>query len=269
MVVSRLPRLLDDLPDRAAAEERRQAVAQELLELRPLEQRLGYRFHRTALLRVALTHGSWAKEHPEQGWPGNATLEFFGDAVLGLLAADAIWRRFPDLAEGQLTRLRAAVVSALSLADAARRVELGPWLFLSRGQVVQGGRDHAGTLADSIEAILGASFLDAREAGEYPLDGVERVFESLFGDRVGELEPHHGLHPKARLQHWAQARYRVAPVYVRVGNRPDPGAPHWEVQAELHHADGRNEPLGRGEGRSLRRAERAAAEDALRRLEDA
>ena len=229
---------------------------------------LGHDFADPALLRVALTLGSWANEHRDAGWPSNACLEFYGDAVLGLTAADALWRRFPGLAEGELTRLRAAMVSEPSLAEAARHLGLGQWLYLGRGDLKRGGRDHPSTLADAMEAVLGAVFLDAREAGRAPLEAAAAVFGRLLGERLATLRPEHGLDPKSRLQHWAQGRFRVTPVYVRVGEPPPPDDPRWQARVELRFGDGRVEVLGEGEGRSLKRAERAAARQALDRLEE-
>jgi ribonuclease-3 len=215
---------------------------------------------------VALTLGSWANEHRTAGWPSNACLEFFGDAVLGLLAADALWRRFPDQAEGELTRLRATLVSEPSLAQAARTLELGQWLYLGRGDRLRGGRDHASTLADAVEAVLGAVFLDARESGGAPLTAAAVVFDRLLGPRVALLRPEHGVDAKSRLQHWAQGRFRVTPVYVQQGEQASPD--HlWSARVELRFADGRVEVLGQGQGRSLKQAQREAAQEALQRID--
>lgn len=256
-----LPRVLESLPDPAIVVADGTEPPREGLD--ELQARLGYRFVRPALLRVALTLGSWANEHADAGWPSNACLEFFGDAVLDLVAADALWQRFPELAEGELTRLRATLVSERSLARAAEELELGQYLFMGRGDLKRGGRGHASTLADAVEAVLGAVFLDARAAGRVPLEAASGVFAGLFGDRVQALKPEHGLDPKSRLQHWAQARYRITPTYVRVGGKPPPGDPRWRARVELHFPDGRIEVLGEGEGRSLKRAEREAALQAL------
>ncbi len=261
----RLPQVLTGLPDPATSvdDDTRPVAPGGLVGLMG---HLGHTFADPALLRVALTLGSWANEHRDAGWPSNACLEFFGDAVLGLLAADALWRRFPALAEGELTRLRAAVVSETSLAAAARDIDLGQWLYLGRGDLKRGGRDHPSTLADAVEAVLGAVFLDAREAGLAPLPATARVFEQLLGARLAGLRPEHGLDPKSRLQHWAQARYRITPVYVRQGSPPPPDDPRWAARVELRFADGRVRSLGQGHGRSLKQAERAAAEQALERI---
>lgn len=231
--------------------------------LRALQEQLGYRFDNPALLRVALTLGSWANEHPESGWPSNACLEFFGDAVLNLVVADGLWQRFPDLAEGELTRLRATLVAERALVEIAESLQLGEYLWLGKGDLKRGGRTHPSTLADSVEAVLGAVFLDARESGRAPLRTAAEVVERWLGQRIRDLDPAHGLDPKSRLQHWAQARYRVTPTYVRVGEEPPPGQPHWRAQVQLQFPDGVTRVLGAGEGRSLRAAERRAAEHAL------
>lgn len=264
--MTRLPKVLLELPDAfATVEDGTGPVASD--GLFGLMDVLGYRFAEPALLRVALTLGSWANEHRTAGWPSNACLEFFGDAVLDLVAADVLWRRFPNLAEGELTRLRAALVSEASLAEAARRLSLGDWLYLGRGDLMRGGREHTSTLADAVEAVLGAVFLDAREAGQRPLETSATLFETLLAEPLATLRPEHGLDPKSRLQHWAQGRFRVTPVYMRVGDPPPPDDPRWVARVELRFSDGRTEVLGEGQGRSLKRAERDAARDALTRID--
>jgi len=268
-VLQALPELDVDAPVDVAADDSTPPGAGGLAEL---QVRLGYRFQRPALLRAALTLGSWANEHPDAGWPSNACLEFFGDAVLDLLAADAVWRRFPDLGEGELTRLRASIVSERCLADVASAIDLGEYLWLGRGDVRRGQRKQSGTLADAIEAVLGAVFLDAREAGTPPLQSAGVVFERLLADKLAELRPDLAVDPKTRLQHWAQGRYRITPVYVRIDARDEPSGdsatgPRWRARVELRFPDGRIEVLGEGEGESLRRAERRAAKAALDRIE--
>jgi ribonuclease-3 len=234
--------------------------------LGPLIEALGYAFERPELLRVALTVGSWANENRSAGWPSNACLEFFGDAVLDLAAADAVWCGFPQLDEGPLTRLRASLVSERSLARVARGVELGRWLFVGRGDELRGARERDGTLADALEAVLGAVFLDARAAGHEPTASVGVLFDRLFGERLRKLAPEDGLDPKSQLQQLIQAERRLTPVYIAVGEPPPPDAPHWHAQVEVRGEGEVVEVLGVGEGRSLRIAERNAALDALRRL---
>jgi len=228
---------------------------------------LGRVFARPALLRVAVTHPGWANEHRKAGWPSNGCLEFYGDAVLDLLAADAIWRRFPEMPEGDLTRLRASLVSEASLAAIAREIELGAYLYLGKGDEKNGFRDHPATLADALEAVLGAVFLDAKAAGDDPMFAAARSFDALFGRRVAHMSPTDGLDPKSALQRVVQAKLRVAPRYRQVGEAPAPGEPpHWRVVVELRRKGEAPLPMGDGEGRSLQEAERQAAAVALAKI---
>ena len=165
-------------------------------------------------------------------------------------------------------RRGAAHVSERSLARAAREVGLGRFLDLGRGDEQRGARERDGTLADALEAVLGAVFLDAREAGEDPTIAAAAVFDRLFGARVLKLAPEDGLDPKSRLQQLIQAERRLTPTYVAVGDPPPPEQPHWCARVEVHTEAGTVEILGKGEGRSLRSAEREAARDALSRLDD-
>jgi ribonuclease-3 len=123
-------------------------------------------------------------------------------------------------------------------------------------------------MADAVEAVLGAVFLDAREAGDDPLEAAAAVYERLLGEQIRVLAPGKHVDPKSRLQHWAQGRFRVTPTYERVGEPPPPESPHWRARVELRFDDGRVEVLGEGEGRSLKTAERVAAEQALATNDD-
>lgn len=249
---------LGELPDRPDSSTWRENQAR----LEPLQERLGRVFARPALLRVALTHPTWAHEHARSGWPHNGRLEFFGDAVLYLIATEALWRRFPGLAEGALTRLRAALISTAALAEAARRVGLGPLLWVAHKS--QALREHEGTLADAAEAVLAAAYLDARAADDDPLAVGAGVFRTLLGPQFDALAEGDGVPVKARLQEWAQARWRRAPVYV---TEEGAGRAPRRVRAEVICPDGQVIQLGVGEGQSTRSAETAAAADALARIE--
>jgi ribonuclease-3 len=265
-LMGRLPDVLEGLPDQAAEESVRKEALESLEPLSKLEDALGYAFARRALLRVSITLGSWVNEHRRAGWPSNACLEFYGDAVLGLVTADSLWRRFPDASEGDLTRLRASLVSEAALAEVARDIGLGRWLFLGKGDLKRGARGHAGTLADALEAVLGAVFLDARARGGDAFGSALSLFDRLFGKRVSALNLEHGLDAKSRLQQWVQSEHRLTPVYVPLGDRPPPDDPYWRARVELHRPNGAVEVLGEGEGRSLRAAEQAAARAALRQF---
>ncbi len=231
-----------------------------------VQARLGYEFARPELLRVALTVGSWANENRAAGWPSNACLEFFGDAVLDLAAAHALWMRFPMLAEGALTRLRSTLVSEPALAAVARQIELGGCLWVGKGDEDL-GRERDSTLADAFEAVLGAVYLDARASAGEPMMAAGRVFNLVFGEKVAAMTHDDGLDPKSRLQQRVQGKLKRTPVYEQVGDPPPPQSPHWVVRVVVSESDDA-EPkvLGQGEGRSLRAAERAAAVDALAKL---
>ena len=124
-----------------------------------LEKKLGYRFRRRALLEEALNHSSYANEH--KGGPGsNERLEFLGDSVLGFVSAEYLFREHPDLPEGDLTRMRASLVCEQSLHEVARELELGRYLKLGRGEEAGGGRERQSILADAVEAVFAAVYLD-------------------------------------------------------------------------------------------------------------
>ena len=205
------------------------------------------------LLERALTHRSYAYEHG--GLPHNERLEFLGDAVLGLIVADALYRSHPDYAEGQLAKLRASVVNARALADVARSLELGRWLRLGKGEEVTGGRDKNSILADTMEAVLGAVYLDRGLAGATVL--VRRLFDPLMeaASRQGAA-----LDWKTALQELTAAQGLGAPDYEIGESGPD-HAKRFTAAARVADA-----VRGEGEGRSKKEAEQQAAEAAWRAL---
>lgn len=250
-----LPAVLAALPDPAA----------DLADLGRLGGLLGRVFARPALLRAALTLPSWVNEHPGAGWPGHACLEFLGDAVLDLVTADALWRRFPNLGEGALTRLQASLVSEASLAAAAEAAGLGGYLYVGRGDRREGLRPSL--LADALEAVLAAVFLDARAAGEDALAAAGVAVEALLGARIAGLREDDGIDAKSRLQALLQGRHRRAPTYAPIGERPTGQDPQWRVEVRLSLPGEPPRVLGEGVGRSLRVAEQVAAAEALARIE--
>jgi ribonuclease-3 len=265
MASDQLPRALQRLPDDDPAA--RERVAADVARLDPLQAALGYRFERPALLRVALTVTSWANEHPGAGWPPNATLEFFGDAVIDLLVSEALWRLLPEADEGALTRLRAGVVNAERLAALAAELDLGQWLWVGRGDARQGIRARPAVLADALEAVFGAVFLDGRVRGVDPLLGCVAPFERVFGATLAAVRLVDGLDAKSRLQQWAQGVRRATPTYRAEPRVPDGAtAPVWSAVVELPAGDGALEELGSGEGPSRKRAEQQAAAAAIAAL---
>ena len=205
------------------------------------------------LLDLALTHRSYAYEHG--GIPDNERLEFLGDSVLGVIVTDELYRRFPDLPEGQLAKIRAAVVNARALADVARELDLGSYLLLGRGEITTGGHDKSSILADSAEAVIGAVYLTSG------MDGVgafiHRIFDPMI---VASADLGAGLDSKTSLQEASAARELGVPVYAIQESGPDHAK---EFLAEVVIG---GEVLGTGTGRSKKLAEQHAAEMAYRAL---
>jgi ribonuclease-3 len=215
-----------------------------------LAERLGYAFRDTALLRQALTHRSY-------GSPHNERLEFVGDAVLNCVVARALYERFPSTAEGDLSRARASLVNQDTLARVARRLGLGDDLRLGEGELRSGGNARASILADALEAVFGAVFVDAG------FDAARTVIDAAFDDLLREADPAAlAKDPKTRLQEWLQARRIAVPEYAVL-------ATHGEAHAQRFEVECRIPSLGMsttGSGTSRRAGEQAAAAEALRAL---
>ena len=206
-----------------------------------------------ALLERALTHRSYAYEHG--GLPTNERLEFLGDAVLGVIVTDALYRTHPDLPEGQLAKLRASVVNTRALAGVARSLELGKWLRLGKGEEVTGGRDKASILADTTEALIGAVYLDRG------LDAATLMVRTLFDPLMqAATEEGAALDWKTSLQELTAARGLGVPDYVVGESGPD-HAKSFTAEAVIQGT-----PYGEGSGRSKKEAEQQAAEAAWRDL---
>jgi ribonuclease-3 len=216
----------------------------------PFGASLGYTFGDPGLLRQALTHRSY-------GTPHNERLEFVGDAVLNCVVARALYARFPDLPEGDLSRVRASLVNRDTLALVARRVGLGDAVRLGEGELRSGGSDRASILADALEALFGAVFID----GGY--DAAQRAIDTAYADILRDADPAMlGKDPKTRLQEWLQARKVAVPEYAVVATRG-------EAHAQLFDVECRIPALGlvaTGSGPSRRAGEQEAAAEALRTL---
>jgi ribonuclease III len=208
------------------------------------------------LLERALTHRSYAYEHG--GLPTNERLEFLGDSVLGLVVTDTLYHRHPDLPEGQLAKLRAAVVNMRALADVGRTLDLGRFLRLGRGEEGTGGRDKSSILADTLEALIGAVYLDLGLPEATRL--IHRLFDPLIehSSRLGA-----GLDWKTSLQELTATIGIGVPEYVVTESGPD-HEKTFIARARVAGVD-----YGDGSGRSKKEAEQQAAEaawTALRRL---
>jgi len=216
-----------------------------------LEAALGYRFRDQTLAATALCHASHS--HEVEGVASNERLEFLGDAVLGLVAAEELYRTHADWAEGELTRARAALVNGAALARCARELGLGALVRLGRTEQRSGGADKDTILANCFEAVVGAVYLDG---GMPPAAALAR--------RAVGAEPELARDPKTAFQEWAHARFRTTPTYrtARDSGVEDDDA-RFTVEVRIGH-----ETWGSGTGRSKRVAERHAAEEALVRGSD-
>jgi ribonuclease-3 len=219
----------------------------------PFERRLGYRFKRIDLLELALTHRSWANE---KGLPEHyERLEFLGDAVLGMIAADWLFQSHPELPEGELSKLKAQLVSGTSLARHAEKLRLGEELRLGVGEERSGGRGKASLLADSLEAIFGAIYLDSG------LDASRAVVLPMIEEAAAEKAALQARDAKTQLQEIAQALGWDLPEYRLVDSS---GPDHSKVFLVECWLDG--ECAGRGEGSSKKLAEQRSAAEALARM---
>jgi ribonuclease-3 len=237
------------------AEERVSGDGAEDPTIRSLDRSLGVEFADMGLRDAALTHRSYAFERGLE--VTNERLEFLGDAVLGLVVTDLAYHEFPDLPEGQLAKLRAAIVNMNALADVARDLGLGACIKLGKGEEASGGHDKASILADTLEAVLGAIYLDLG------LEVAREVIERLFRPRMvayvrGEGERDY----KTILQELASQDLRSMPEY-RISER---GPDHRkEFTATVYLAGG---AWGTGTGRSKKEAEQQAAREACRKLSE-
>lgn len=218
-------------------------------DLVALGRRLGYEFVDPGMLRRAMAHRSWCSE--AGGEPSNERLEFLGDAVLGWVIADLVYRRHSDLPEGKLTDLRKSVVNASALAEVAEEVDLGSCLLLGKGEAAAGGASKPSILSDALEAVLGAVYLDGGVVAVAAL--IERLFSDRLVRAVLRLDR---LDYKTVLQEMTARLFDSAPVYVISDSGPDHAK---EFEATVIVA-GRS--LGHGRGRSKKTAEQAAAEQA-------
>src|SRR5438270_2962997 len=210
-----------------------------------LAERVGRRFRDGALLAMAMAHRSWCAETP--GEASNERLEFLGDAVLGLVVTDHLFRTY-ELPEGELAKVRASVVNSAALAEVAEELHLGEALLLGKGEDASGGREKPSILADAMEAVIGAVYLDG---GWEP---AVKLVMTLLGDRIAEAAAGPGGQDyKTRLQELAARRFDQMPRYEVRDEGPD-HAKRFYANVVLQGT-----PRGRGEGRSKKQAEQAAA----------
>ena len=219
-----------------------------------LEKAIGYRFKNITLLQNALAHSSYANERWHDSLRSNERLEFLGDSILGMVVAEHLYRNFPDRPEGDLTRMRADMVCERSLAQIAERIGLGKHLLLGNGEEGSGGRTRDSILADAVESILAACFLDG---------GMEaaRNFINTFVLTDVPVRKLRNTDYKTALQELVQQKKNQTLVYALLEETGPDHDKHFVVQVSLNGT-----VVGIGEGKSKKRAEQAAAHEAIGRL---
>ena len=214
-----------------------------------LEEKLQYSFQNRELLSEALNHSSYANEH-KGGLRSNERLEFLGDSVLGFVAAEFLFKLHGDLPEGDLTRMRAGLVCEQSLYEVAKELEIGRYLKLGRGEEAGGGRQRQSILADAMEAVFAAVYLDGG------ISQARRLIERVLLGRAPETEERKDY--KTTLQEVAQRKSGQALTYHMLSQSGPDHNKTFLFEVRLN-----GEPVGQGEGRSKKEAEQAAARDAL------
>lgn len=217
-------------------------------DLSLLEDLLGYRFGDRSLLERALVHSSAATEADVES---NQTFEFLGDAVLDLAVSEFLFREHPGRAEGELTRMRASIVSGKGLAEAAAQLDLGRWIRLGRGEARSGGGKKANILADTYEAIVAAVFLDGGYAA------ARTLIEATFSEEIAEADPA-GDDWKTELQEITQSRHHCTPHYALVSATGPDHQKHFVVEIRVAGT-----AVASGEGSNRKSAEQMAAKKAV------
>ena len=227
-----------------------------MTSLDELQSTLGVQFRNPALLLRALTHRSYRNENP--GFPeDNERLEFLGDAVLDFIAAEMLYHRYPELPEGELTRLRAALVRTEQLAAFARSFDLGSHLRLGRGAAESGGRERLSLLCDAFEAVIGAILIDGgvKAVNSFLMPLLEPIAETTL-DQQAHVDK------KSLLQEWAQARLGQTPQYVTIAESGPDHDKEFTIEVRIN-----DKPYAEGRGKSKQAAAQVAAHNALERTD--
>lgn len=223
-----------------------------------LQKTLGIAFQDSELLTKALTHSSYSNENPGFAPACNERLEFLGDAILGLIVAESLFHDFPDMAEGEMTRLRSILVKQETLARVAETMKLGDYLYLGKGEETSGGREKPANLARALEALIAAVYLDhgIEVTGQW-------VLEILDAELLKILYQGTMVDYKSQLQELLQAKTQQTPVYNLIETQGPDHDKNFTVEVRIA-----NEILATGVGRSKKKAETEAARIALEKLKD-
>ncbi|WP_099467943.1 ribonuclease III [Konateibacter massiliensis] len=221
--------------------------------LEELENRIGYQFKDSNLLRQAMTHSSFSNEHRLSRLTSNERLEFLGDAVLEIVTSDYLYAKFPKLPEGDLTKTRASIVCEQTLAFCTREIELGSYLLLGKGEDLTGGRDRNSIVSDAMEALIGAIYLDG---------GFANAKEFIYKFILSDIEHKQLFYDsKTILQEIVQSDYKAELVYELVGEEGPDHNKQFIVNAVIG-----DEVVGHGVGRTKKAAEQEAAYSAIVKL---
>ena len=221
-----------------------------------LQKILGVPFQQQELLTQALTHSSYANENPGVAPASNERLEFLGDAILGLIVAENLYRDFPGMSEGEMTRLRSILVKQETLARVADSIKLGNYLYLGKGEEASGGKDKPANLARALEALIAAVYLDHGPAVTEQL-----VLEILDAELLKTLYQGTIVDYKSQLQELLQAKTQQTPVYNLIETQGPDHSKKFTVEVRLG-----NDVLANGTGRSKKKAETEAARIAMEKL---
>ena len=219
-----------------------------------LEKAIGYQFRNITLLQNALSHSSYANERWHDSLKSNERLEFLGDSVLGMLVAEHLYRTFPDRLEGELTRMRADMVCEKTLAKVANRLDLGRHLMLGKGEESGGGRNRDSILADAVESVLAACYLDGG------MDAAVQFVQKFILVNVPVTKLHNADY-KTALQELVQQKKNQVIAYRLVGESGPDHDKQFRVELTIN-----GETVGFGVGSSKKRAEQAAAQAAIEKL---
>lgn len=223
--------------------------------LDPLQNSLAYWFKNISILKQAITHRSYVNEHPEPALMHNERLEFLGDAVLNLTLSDLLFKKYPDLPEGSLSKIRAGQVNEKKLAALSLELDLGAYLLIGRGEEQTGGREKASLLANAFEAVLGAIYLDGgfQSASIF----IARLLQShIEADRYQSTQDH-----KTFLQEYCQGKLKTVPVYTVLREEGPDHKKIFFVEVKIQ-----NQVISKGKGRTKKEAQQKAAEKALLEL---
>lgn len=219
--------------------------------IKELETAIGYRFHNISLLQNALAHSSYANERWHNSLMSNERLEFLGDSILGMLVADHLYRNFPNRPEGELTRMRADMVCERALAVVASQIGLGGHMLLGKGEELGGGRNRDSILADAVESVIAACYLDGG------MEAAKQFVDRFVLIRVPDTKLNNADY-KTALQELVQQKRNQTLIYTLVGESGPDHDKHFVVELKLN-----DKVVGQGTGTSKKRAEQDAARQAL------